>query len=384
MLYLVTVLLLLPLGTLGHHHEGNHSHHAPAVGTPPPPPPPYSDTDTERKTDYVSEYYFKIPLFGRVVPTTWPQPKPFNYRPFPDCRNYLFRDVLNHPRAFHWEAGTGSNNNAYIMAWLSWAAYYIDDEQMVTWLKCMGVRNMRIIQTRKKNEAMILQTDHAVIVVFQGSKLQIRDWVSNFRYRPGTTTQFGGNMAFKVHKGFNDGFTDMLSHHLMDIISAMCTTIRRKMSECAVFTTGHSRGAAMALQTAAFMANMGWNVAGVFLAEGPRFGDQAFKNHYDGTLGLGKKTLRMFYRNDFFSGVLHRSLVHVGQAFLVERCLRAEPEPNRAYYSIRDHLPSVELQAYWIACSSAPGGLATDVLMPPPYPNGAYGLWYSNRQPILT
>ncbi|KAI9006815.1 major facilitator superfamily domain-containing protein [Hyaloraphidium curvatum] len=330
------------------------------------------------KSNWASDYYPRVSLkFSPLFPLK----APYTFRPMPECSRYAYADALNNPAAFDQGKGIRSNENTYMMLQLATSAYWpLRDEPLRAWWTCLGAREVELVMTQNENEVVLLRTDSTVIVVFQGSmfgeSIISKDWVSNFDMALVSARFFGSRKA-RIHEGFGDAVRDVVEKGgIVPKLETMCSTLEAGPADCPIMVGGHSRGAALAQLFAAYLVRAGWKgIAGVFSFGGPKPGDAAFRSHYDRTLRLADRSLRVYFKRDAVSATPPLGdFDHVGTPFAAETCLRGEPEADRDFGNPLDHFPHRSLLSLWAVCPTTPGGLDTKAVPPPPYPEGASGM----------
>jgi len=121
----------------------------------------------------------------------------------------------------------------------------------------------------------------AVIIAFRGTEpTNLTDFATDFDAAQApfeTTLHFSG--WGQVHEGWIDG-VNVVIKKVVEALKAHDDGAR------SLWITGHSLGGALAMVTAAFLANVpNLSIAGVFTFGQPRVGDSTFQARYDKTLG---------------------------------------------------------------------------------------------------
>jgi hypothetical protein len=334
------------------------------------------------KNNWASDYY---PLIPRKLSLDFPPPPPYKYKKMPACNTYAFKDVLNNPVAFDTKRGVSSNEVIYMTLQLSTSVYFpFKDVALKEWWTCLGARDVAFIKTRDQNEAVLMRTDNTVLVVVQGSQsgesdFVSRDWLSNLDFKMVSAAFLGAPRGARVHQGFLEALRDLVGNgKIVGKLTAMCEKLDADKDGCRVVLTGHSRGAVLSQLLAAHLVNKGWtNIAGVFAHQGPKPGDTAFKRYYEETLRLGPRTVRLYLKRDSVSGYDFlgvKDYRHVGMSFEAESCTRREPEKDRDYGNLLDHFPSRAMLNLFAVCPWTKAGLRREAVLPPMYPEGAFGL----------
>eukprot|EP00123_Amoebidium_parasiticum_P021754 comp7314_c0_seq1/m.3013 comp7314_c0_seq1/g.3013 ORF comp7314_c0_seq1/g.3013 comp7314_c0_seq1/m.3013 type:complete len:364 (-) comp7314_c0_seq1:24-1115(-) len=341
---------------------------------------------TNQTTNWAEKYYPNVPMTPplTVIPM-FPTPLPHDFGvPFPSCDSYTPKGSFG--RLLDAKSNSPRLNNAYISAYLSWMIYYMPQVQVHTWLECLGARRILYVDTARHNQAMVVAFNEGVVIVMQGtiSEPLQSDWISNLDTWLTRTTLYGPGENILVHRGFHTGFVDILkSGGLESAISSACSATEGSPSieNCNLFTTGHSRGGAFAVLAGAWAAAKNYKVRGVYTYGCPRVGNEDFRELYDVNLGLGRKTLRGVNKLDAvaeipvagipWGRVLPVTYKHVGgNLFATDMC--GPTDLPRICVNPVDHYPHMYVTGLWATCSR---DLSRDQLPPPPFPNGAWGMY---------
>lgn len=176
-----------------------------------------------------------------------------------------------------------SRDNALSLANCSLLAYSDEDEI----IKQLKERQFdRVIPCNSDHhstdtQAYVAARPDAMIVAFRGTEpTNLRDFAADFdagQIPFETKFQFLG--WGRVHEGWADGVAVVL-RKVVEALKAHDDGTR------SLWITGHSLGGALAMLTAAFLANVQkLPLAGVYTFGQPRVGDPVFRAHYDETLG---------------------------------------------------------------------------------------------------
>jgi triacylglycerol lipase len=175
-----------------------------------------------------------------------------------------------------------SKGNALALANCSLLAYS-DQAEIDKQLKQRGFEAVIPCQSSHSMDAqayLAVRAD-ATVIAFRGTEpTNERDFAADFNTRQ---IPFEAKLNFngwgRVHEGWIDGVNAVL----LKIAEALRVQDNGTRS---LWLTGHSSGGALAMLTAAFLANVpNSRIAGVFTYGQPRVGDPAFRTSYDRVLG---------------------------------------------------------------------------------------------------
>ena len=160
-------------------------------------------------------------------------------------------------------------------------------------------------------QAYVAVRADAIVIAFRGTEpTNERDFTTDFDARQipfETKLHFSG--WGKVHEGWVDGANVVLLK-MAEALKAHDDGVRP------LWITGHSLGGALAMVTAAFLANVPNNrIAGVFTYGQPRVGDLTFRARYDHM--LGNITYRCVNDRDLVPHVPPRTLSRAEERLLV-------------------------------------------------------------------
>lgn len=170
-------------------------------------------------------------------------------------------------------ADTFSLRTSYWMAWLSLQGY--GSQRAKPKLRKAGFSRFRVIEDRATGLlGFIASTPDFTVVSYSGSA-DMKDWLHDLTFDQirDTTWAFPGR--------FHRGFYNAIQGRWQEILDETS----RQSAGKPVYVTGHSLGGAMAILTAARLANAGLPVASVYAFAAPRVGDEEFAARYDALLG---------------------------------------------------------------------------------------------------
>ncbi|MGY6275700.1 lipase family protein [Methylomonas sp. MgM2] len=172
--------------------------------------------------------------------------------------------------AFEPHAEKLSLTNAWWLCNLSQLAYY-DEADAIPVLERMGLTFEAFIDDRKEQDskgklikdtqALIVSNDEAVMVVFRGTEPDVIQDILTDANLP--LVDFPGKG--KVHSGFYEALSGDCWQHLVEVLQ------RRQNRHKALWISGHSLGAALAMVAAAHL-----QPAGIYDFGSPRVGDSVF------------------------------------------------------------------------------------------------------------
>lgn len=180
-------------------------------------------------------------------------------------------------------AETYNKTFALDMVYLS-AAAYCSEESVLTW-SCEACADTRpfnatmYMYSSDKNTAgyvgYFLDAPEIAVVAFRGTEpSSLKDWIDDLDF---FKTDYDLCPGCQVHKGFYESY--------LSVKDTMLEALGRLQPK-AVYVTGHSLGAAMAVFAAVDIKVKGYNVAAEYTFGQPRVGDKTFSTAYDhGGLG---------------------------------------------------------------------------------------------------
>lgn len=119
-------------------------------------------------------------------------------------------------------------------------------------------------------QAIACGDDARLFVAFRGTEADPRDWIADSRFEPRQ-----GELGGMVHSGFHEAL-DLVWPNVGDALAAI--------GNRALWLTGHSLGAALAVLAAARVIEAGGTVTGVYTYGQPRIGKADFRAAYDARL----------------------------------------------------------------------------------------------------
>ncbi len=164
--------------------------------------------------------------------------------------------------------------------------------------------------------AFIAEYPNRIIMTFRGTD-NIKGWLSDFEIYP-------LQEAKTIHQGFYDGwivFKEMIDKYI------------KSYDEKPIYTTGHSRGAALAVLCARHLAkNRGINGLSCIVYGCPRIGNKTFRDEYN---KLPIDTTRVENGYDLVTGAPPSKMGfrHVGKD-----CWLEKPRWHRWFLKMYDHL----------------------------------------------
>lgn len=178
-----------------------------------------------------------------------------------------------------WQFEANADNLSLANAWwlcnLSHLAYY-DEVDVVPILKRVGLTFEAFIDDRKEQDsqgklikdtqALIASNEEAIMLVFRGTEPDaIKDIFADAKL---PLVDFPGKG--KVHSGFYQALSGDCWQHILDVLQ------RRENRNKALWISGHSLGAALAMIAAAHL-----EPAGIYNFGSPRVGDSVFCSNFD-------------------------------------------------------------------------------------------------------